>query len=386
MTTYVPRRTGPPLRPPEGIDRSSFPGEGSARPYISVIVTAHDRVQFLRGAVESVLAQSLRPEEFEIVVVKYEHEPVLDSWLDGQRPRVRTITDPTRTRLGQKLALGAQLAQGEVRCFLEDDDRYLPEKLATVAARFRADPSLVYFRNRTTCIDALGRPLIGPYARVADRELIISDTSASELAIVDFLRHYGAEGNSAIAVRRERVLPQLDRLDRFSTSTDLMVFVAALAGRGTLAVGTQPLSQYRAHASFSQGPTPASRRQFAREIMEASEILLEMGAGTRAERAVRFLRARGSVNRYLIDPESPRPSVGEIRDAAWPAWLRREPTFAIQLGWCGLRFLAPHATARAFWGYRQRDAERQGWTPTEGASSGTPGDSPSGMHDHRLHR
>ncbi len=328
------------------------------------------------------LAQTIVPAEFEILVVKFVRDPELDSWLEGQRARVRTITDETLPRLGQKLALGIRLAHGEVVCFLEDDDRYLPDKLSTIAERFRADPSLVYYRNRNLCIDASGRPLIGPYARAANRELTIPPKGRDDLATVDFIRHYGAEGNSSIALRRARVLSNLDQLSRFSTSTDWLLFVTALSGEGTLVVGTRPLSEYRLHPSFSQGPTPGSRRLLGREIVDTSEILLEIARGTRAERAARFLRGRGSVNFYLIDPNSPRPSLEKLRDAAWPAWLRREPGFAIQIGWCGLRWLAPHATARAYWGYHQRDADRQGWRVGGADAQGTPeglpapGDSP----------
>jgi len=355
-----------------GSGRVGSPGGGDpGRPYISVIVTAHDRRQYLQGAVESVLGQTLPPEEFEVLVVKFLRDPVLDRWLDAQRPRVRTITDEGLPRLGQKLARGVAQARGSVLCFLEDDDRYLPNKLASVADRFRRDPTMVYYRNRNRCIDASGRPLVGPFSRMSARELTIPPTQRDDLRVVDFMRHYGAEGNSSIAVRRELLLPLLPALEQFSTSTDWILFVGALASSGALVVGPETLSEYRLHDSLSQGATRTSRQRLSAEIARSGEAVVRLTAGSRAERAARFLRGRGSVTWYLLDPAARRPSFGTLRDAAWLAWLRREPTFAIQIGWCALRFFAPRSTTSAYWGYHQRDSQRQNWR-VEGVAPATP--------------
>lgn len=354
-------------------------GVDAPPPFITVIVTAHDRRQFLRGAVESVLAQTLPPAEYEILVVKFLRDAELDRWLAAQESRVRTFTDEGRPRLGQKLALGIGHARGNIVCFLEDDDRYLPEKLATVAERFRRDPTLVYYRNRNRCIDSAGQRLLGPYARVSDRELAIPPTGRDDLGVVDFIRHYGAEGNSSIALRRELLVPHLPVLEQFSTSTDWIFFVSALASRGTLVVGRETLSEYRLHDSLSQGATQLSRQRLGEEIVRSGQAVVEITAGSRAERAARFLRGRGSINRYLIDPDARRPSVRTLRDATWLAWLRREPTFAIQIGWCALRFVAPHAASSAYWGYRQRDSRRQNWRVEAGVPNHQlPGPPPMG--------
>jgi hypothetical protein len=359
--------SGPGRSVVEASSVGSSEGGAPPDPYLSVIVTAHDRTQFLRGAVESVLGQSLPRSEFEILVVKYLPDREIDEWLGTLGPRVRQLTDPGLPRLGQKLARGIELAHGEVVCFLEDDDRYLPDKLRVVAERFRSDASLAYFRHRNLCIDSAGRPLTGPYSRIASHDLVLGPNERRDLPTVDFIRHYGAEGNSAIAARRSVLLPQLHHLVGFSTSTDWVFFVSALASSGRLVVGARPLSEYRLHQSLSQSPDQKGRQRLGEEIVRSGETIVEIARGTRAERAARFLRGRGSVNWYLIDPDAPHPSLEMFRDAAWLAWLRREPTFAIPIGWCGLRLLAPRAASSAYWGYRQRDAARQQWTTNDPA-------------------
>jgi hypothetical protein len=152
--------------------------------------------------------------------------------------------------------------------------------------------------------------------------------------------------------------------------------VSALASGGSLVVGRETLSEYRLHDSLSQSASQASRQRLGEEIARSGTAVVAMTVGSRAERAARFLRGRGSISWYLIDPGAQRPPVRTVRDALWLAWLRREPTFAIQIGWCGLRFLAPHAASSAYWGYRQRDSLRQNWrtgeTADAGRSSGPP--------------
>jgi len=268
---------------------------------------------------------------------------------------------------------GIELARGEVVCFLEDDDRYLPEKLATVADRFRRDPSLVYFRNRNRCIDAAGRPLLGPYSRVSDHDIVIPASVRNDRLTVTFMRHYGAEGNSSIAVRRHLLLPHLKLLAGLTPSTDWVFFVSALASSGTLVVGVTPLSEYRLHDSMCQTSSRPSRERLGEQIARSGEAVLELARGSRAERAARFLRGRATISWYLIDPKARRPSWAALRGAAWTAWLREEPTFAIRIGWCGLRFLAPKAISDAFWDYGRRDSLRQNWRAGE-----DPGHPPTG--------
>lgn len=364
-------RAGPSEDVPPSVGASPAATSGSGgRPFLSVIVTAHDRREFLKGAVESVLAQTIPRSDYEVVVVKILHDPEVDAWLEQQRPTVQVVTDASLGRLGQKLVRGIELARGEVICFLEDDDRYLPEKLATVAERFRDDPSLVYFRNRNRCIDAAGRPLLGPYDRASDHDIVIPSSTRDDRLTVTFMRHYGAEGNSSIAVRRSLLLPHLKVLAGLTPSTDWVFFVSALASSGSLIVGVTPLSEYRLHDSMCQTSSRPSRERLGEQIARSGAAVLELARGSRAERAARFLRGRATISWYLIDPKARRPSWEALRGAAWSAWLREEPTFAIRIGWCGLRLLAPKAVSNAFWEYGRRDSLRQNWRTEEGSRSG----------------
>lgn len=113
-------------------------------PLFSIIVTTVDRPQLLRDAVGSVLGQSLP--DFELIVVN-DGGPDLAPLLESLDPlhRVAQLRLPGRSGPGRARNAGIQKARGEFVCFLDDDDLYHPEHLATLHQGLVANPdALVY--------------------------------------------------------------------------------------------------------------------------------------------------------------------------------------------------------------------------------------------------
>lgn len=100
---------------------------------ISVVIVTRDRPGLLARAVASVEAQG--DPEVEIVIVdNLSRQPV-------DLP-CRVIRSTAPLSAAQARNLGMDHAQGEIVCFLDDDDVYLPGKFADVRAAFSADPAL----------------------------------------------------------------------------------------------------------------------------------------------------------------------------------------------------------------------------------------------------
>jgi glycosyltransferase involved in cell wall biosynthesis len=97
---------------------------------VTVITTTYNRPKALKRAIKSVLAQSL--EDFEHIIVddcstEGNVEQLVASFAD---PRLRYVrTDSNCGHDGRPKNLGISLAQGELVCFLDDDDAYRADAL-----------------------------------------------------------------------------------------------------------------------------------------------------------------------------------------------------------------------------------------------------------------
>lgn len=97
---------------------------------VSVVVPTHGRPAFLHEAVDSVLAQTYEP--LELVVVDGDPDAAtrdaLDAQVDDAVP-LRYLEQTETTGAGAARNLGIEAARGEFVAFLDDDDRWKPEKL-----------------------------------------------------------------------------------------------------------------------------------------------------------------------------------------------------------------------------------------------------------------
>jgi len=112
-------------------------------PFISVIITAHNRREFLLEAVNSALNQTLPKDEYEIIVVKNFEDERIDRFLEEHNVKnIVTKEEP----LGAKIVKGVEESRGEVISILEDDDLWLPQKLDIVKQVFK-DKDVIYYHN-----------------------------------------------------------------------------------------------------------------------------------------------------------------------------------------------------------------------------------------------
>jgi glycosyltransferase involved in cell wall biosynthesis len=98
---------------------------------VSVVIATHDRLDACRAAVESVLAQSVSPIEV-LVVDDASPRPVADElreWCASQTDVEFVGLEENHGPAGTRNA-GLARARGEWVAFLDDDDRWLPGKLA----------------------------------------------------------------------------------------------------------------------------------------------------------------------------------------------------------------------------------------------------------------
>jgi len=113
----------------------------SSEERVSIIIPTHNREQFIRRAIRSVINQSYK--RWELIVVddasKDNTETAVANFCDERICYVRS-----EANLGQALAtnLGISKSTGEYIAFLDDDDEWLPDKLASQLKVYREKPAL----------------------------------------------------------------------------------------------------------------------------------------------------------------------------------------------------------------------------------------------------
>ncbi len=111
-------------------------------PKVSVVIPTHNRAEYLRSAVASVLEQTYQ--DFEIVVVDDASRDNTAEVLAGfGAPRIKCIRHEAGKGDGGARNTGIVNARGEYIAFLDDDDQWLPEKLALQVATLDRSPAHV---------------------------------------------------------------------------------------------------------------------------------------------------------------------------------------------------------------------------------------------------
>lgn len=108
---------------------------------VSVVIPTYMGAEYLRGAIDSVLAQTYS--NFEIVVVDDASPDATDAVIASyDDPRLRYIVHETNRGAGIARNTATTEARGDILVFLDQDDYFHPEKLALHVKQFAADPEL----------------------------------------------------------------------------------------------------------------------------------------------------------------------------------------------------------------------------------------------------
>lgn len=215
-------------------------------PTVSVCIRAFERREWLQEAIGSVLAQSF--DDFEVIVSDDSGRlgPVVQAFGDA---RVRYHPNPLPAGPTANIRTAFNLARGRLLALLDDDDRWLPDFLATVADRFEKDPEIgVVFTDQ----------LLEAGARQVPRRSALSP--GRHPALLNHILEHGIPA-SAVVMRRavweqgERDFPLPD----FGIGDTTMWIRASLAGWAFYYVA-RPLAIYRLHdgqMSWSDEKIPA---------------------------------------------------------------------------------------------------------------------------------
>ncbi len=186
-------------------------------PYISVVITAYNRKDFLLSAIKSVLNQSLDRKFFEIILIKnYEIEEI-DKLVYSNNIK-SIIMDAS---IGHYLCTSVNECRGEVVVFLDDDDMFAKNKLEYIFQSFKKNKNLVYLHNNARYINSKGTILKQIHRNNIDFNM------------------------SSISIRK--CIINLSILDGIYTAPDTLMYLFSLKSKGKIINSNFKLTYYRSH-------------------------------------------------------------------------------------------------------------------------------------------
>lgn len=223
-------------------------------PFISVIITAYNRKEFLSNAINSVLNQTLNRSKYEIIVVKNFKDEQIDDLIKDAGAISLERGDEI---IGSYMVAGIERSSGQILVFLDDDDEFLQDRLKIVSEIFESNLEIGYYHNDIIPIDTSGRELSinfrkrsSAFIEKAGQMHIQKPLTGSSANKLLKAAAYGYE--SAIAVRKSVMIQFLSFLKlSVESAPDIFTFYCALLSSacGILVVDPLKLTKYRLHAA-----------------------------------------------------------------------------------------------------------------------------------------
>jgi len=124
-------------------DRTAAAAGSSASPAVSVVIATRNRPELLRRAIDAILAQEY-PGSIEIAVVFDQTDPDTSLVRDDTGRTVRVMQNTRTPGLPGGRNTGITATTGDILAFCDDDDEWLPGKLAAQVGYLQAHPDVTF--------------------------------------------------------------------------------------------------------------------------------------------------------------------------------------------------------------------------------------------------
>lgn len=163
----------------------------SGQPKFSVVIPTYNQADFLRIAIRSVLEQTF--EDFEVIVVNnHSTDHTLEVVQQARDSRVRSINFSNNGAIGASRNVGIKASVAPYVAFLDSDDLWYEDKLATIAEAIKTDPEAGLFCHDQSIIrdgvitkDSRYGPPDGFHGAISDYLILVGNcvaTSATSVA------------------------------------------------------------------------------------------------------------------------------------------------------------------------------------------------------------
>jgi glycosyltransferase involved in cell wall biosynthesis len=225
-------------------------------PAVSVILPTLTRLDFLRRAIESVLAQTY--EDFEIVVVVDGPSPDVAAFVSSHPDRrLRLVQRERNGGVAAARNSGLEAAHGRYVALLDDDDIWLPEKLARQVPLLDAGADVVH--SLVYVADGDGNVYDAPTQRGFR---LFREVAAAGYPYVWLLRRSSYQIGTFVI--RRTCFDEVGGFDAELAPMDDLDLVHRLRRRFSLVLVDEPLSKWCIHgANWSNAMSPEGWKRLA---------------------------------------------------------------------------------------------------------------------------
>jgi glycosyltransferase involved in cell wall biosynthesis len=267
-------------------------------PVVSIVVPTYNRLPLLRETVASVLAQTLT--DWELMVVDDGSTDDTVTWLESlDDARITVVRDAHTANRARLRNLGVARSRATWIAFLDSDDLWLPEKLATQLDRLSAHPHCRWSCTGVQFIDGEGNPIAqragAPYR-------------AQSGWILEQLLTFTAAATMPTLIVHRSLFDDIGGFDETFLLREDYEFELRLAARSEIHALEEALTVVRHHAAR----TSNSKR--VAELHRASEMVFRKVASWATDARVRAICRRQCASQ-LVSRARALSSEGEHREA-----------------------------------------------------------------------
>lgn len=281
--------------------RSEFPS-------ISVIIVAYNRKIYIKQAVESVLNQIYDKNKYEIIVVKNFKDEEIDNFLITNKVMNIFSLDE---RYGKQLSIAISNSNGDIICFLDDDDLFDKNKLRRVNEIF-STYEIIYYRNSYTNIDENGNEVHNNELLNFEKPLYYKNSFNTPLNIISRIVNM-----SGTCVKKSFISKYLDPLSKLYITPDRFINELPYIESIGSFYDAEKLSLYRVHESSSHVHTKDKNALINKQLLVTQrairdhEFLLKFEKNTKMEFLMKYYLLILLNHLYLIKKEAERPVLNE---------------------------------------------------------------------------
>lgn len=224
-------------------------------PKVSVVIPTYNRADYLQEAIDSVLAQAYT--DYEIIVLDDGSTDNTKEALAHYKDKIKYFYQENRGPTAAKNS-GMQKARGEYIAFLDDDDLWLPEKLAKQVEALDNNQKLAFVCSGSYVIDSSGQR-IDEWKKVTQNQETFSNLYEANFVFT-----------LTVMIRRKCLAATGLFDENLSIVQDYDLWLR-LAKRYPFAYIALPLAQYRKHDSNVTKNIPQRLKEHLR-IVNKKEI------------------------------------------------------------------------------------------------------------------